>query len=76
MLGLGKITKDDLKMIGFKRLGFRKWIWKNDNNFNIIIVDVSEVENPHVSVECLNDSMEVPNAKHLSDLTCLQTLFK
>jgi len=75
MYGLGEITKENLKMIGFKRLGMKKWRYYQEENFNTITVDIS-TETPYVEIECLNDSMQVPNAKHLSDLISLQTLFK
>lgn len=75
MLGLGEITKEGLKMIGFKRLGMKTWRYYQENNFTTITVDL-EFKPPHVSLECLNDSMHVPNAKNLSDIIALQTLFK
>ena len=79
MLGIGEITVDGLKMIGFKRQGKTEWVWRSDDSFNRILVDVinkEDVKYLHVSIECLNDSIEVPNAKNLSDITALQVLFK
>jgi len=76
---LGEINIDNLKIIGFKRNGKTEWIWRSDDSFNRILVNYINKEDViylHVSIECLNDSIEVPNAKHLSDLTVLQTLFK
>ncbi len=77
MHGLGEITIDNLKMIGFKRRGKTEWLWRSEDSFNRIIVDIIEDLNYcHVSVECLNDSLHVPNVKGLSDITTLQVLFK
>ncbi|WP_407430600.1 hypothetical protein [Arcticibacter sp.] len=75
MTGIGKITKEDLRMLGFKPIGLDVWCISFDDTFNIINVDISEPEAVHVSIECLNDSMHVPNAYALSDLVVLITLF-
>lgn len=77
MLGFGEINIENLKMIGFKRKGKTEWVWRSGDSFNRVLVDIIEDLNyVHVSIACLNDSMHVPNAKNLSDITTLQTLFK
>lgn len=73
--GIGEITKKDLTMLGFKYIGSQRYSLSFEDTFNIIKVDISDPSDVHVSIECMNDSIHVPNAYALSDIVVLIILF-
>ena len=73
--GIGEITKKDLTMLGFKYIGSQRYALSFEDTFNIIKVDISHPKDVHIEIECMNDSLHVPNAYAVSDLVVLITLF-
>ena len=68
------INRANLKFHKFRYLGNKKWTKIYADTFCFVLIDISS-DKPHISIECMNDSIHVTNCVTIKDLFDLERLF-